>query len=272
MIGKIDQIITALAKVTNALHTPNFDQAYKSFLKDMIYFDHAVTLAYYQEKQPIILHKVYSDDVTEESLVEYIRRAYLLDPVYSAHLNQIEPGCYKLLDEIAPDRFKNTPYFETYYQETDISDEVVFITYTETGYTLVLSLFRLLDYDDRLTKKEFNHLKLIAPMLLALMKQQWNNFSDSRLHLEEESDPLKIRIQTAIEKKEGLSLTDRQAEIIALTLRGHSATSIGLLLEISADTVKVHRRNIYNRLRISSQAELFSLVISAIGPLTETKK
>lgn len=262
-------IIYSLAKLTNQLHSPTFPEAFTKFLEELVYFDHAVTLAYFNDRQPLMLHKIYSDEMTEDSLMEYVHRAYLLDPVYSAHQNKIEAGCYRL-EELAPDRFRSTPYYESYYSETGISDEVIFINYSETGYTLVLSLFRLAERDEKLTKKEYDKLKAASPMILALMKQNWNNFTDPKIHLSgDQSDPLKTRIRKAIFEKEKVELTERQSEIIALTLRGHSATSIGLLLDISADTVKVHRRNIYSKLRISSQTELFSLVIASIGPLNE---
>jgi DNA-binding CsgD family transcriptional regulator len=54
------------------------------------------------------------------------------------------------------------------------------------------------------------------------------------------------------------SLTAREAAIIELVLQGHSSESIGLNLGISTGTVKVHRRNIYRKLGISSQTQLFS--------------
>jgi DNA-binding CsgD family transcriptional regulator len=59
-------------------------------------------------------------------------------------------------------------------------------------------------------------------------------------------------------------LTPREREVVELTLRGHSAEAIGQLLEISSGTVRIHRRNIYSKLRISSQGELFSEFIAAM--------
>jgi DNA-binding CsgD family transcriptional regulator len=56
-------------------------------------------------------------------------------------------------------------------------------------------------------------------------------------------------------------LTDREMQVVQLILVGHSSTSIGLQLGVSISTVKSHRRNIYGKLDISSQAELFSLFL-----------
>jgi DNA-binding CsgD family transcriptional regulator len=59
-------------------------------------------------------------------------------------------------------------------------------------------------------------------------------------------------------------LTKREAEITAFILQGHSSLSISLILNISTETVKVHRKNIYRKLRISSQAELFMKLSMAL--------
>ena len=58
-----------------------------------------------------------------------------------------------------------------------------------------------------------------------------------------------------------LNLTDREASIIELVLQGHSSESIGLKLNISTGTVKVHRRNVYRKLGISSQIQLLSIYL-----------
>lgn len=58
-----------------------------------------------------------------------------------------------------------------------------------------------------------------------------------------------------------LGLTDREATIVDLVLQGHSSEAIGLRLGISTGTVKVHRRNVYRKLDISSQTQLLSLYL-----------
>ena len=46
---------------------------------------------------------------------------------------------------------------------------------------------------------------------------------------------------------------------------GHSARAIGEALRISNETVRVHRRNIYEKLGISSQGELFRWFLATRG-------
>ena len=59
----------------------------------------------------------------------------------------------------------------------------------------------------------------------------------------------------------GDCLTEREREIAHLLLRGHSVKSSARVLEISPETVRMHRKNLYTKLEISSQAELFALFI-----------
>jgi hypothetical protein len=44
-----------------------------------------------------------------------------------------------------------------------------------------------------------------------------------------------------------------------MILQGHSTQSIALHLDIAPGTVKIHRKNIYRKMQISTQAELFSV-------------
>ncbi len=50
-----------------------------------------------------------------------------------------------------------------------------------------------------------------------------------------------------------------------MMLRGHSSKSAARRLDISPDTERVHRRNIYDKLGVSSQAELCSLFFEALS-------
>ena len=50
-----------------------------------------------------------------------------------------------------------------------------------------------------------------------------------------------------------------------LILRGHSSPSIGLRLGLSPQTIKVYRRQLYAKCGLSSQAELFALMLPLLN-------
>ena len=63
-------------------------------------------------------------------------------------------------------------------------------------------------------------------------------------------------------------LTERESQVVHLFLHGHSTKSIAERLGISPETVKLHRKNSYAKLDVSSQAELFYLFIDSLASLT----
>jgi len=55
--------------------------------------------------------------------------------------------------------------------------------------------------------------------------------------------------------------------VVQLFLHGHSTKSIAERLSISPETVKLHRKNSYAKLDVSSQAELFHLFIDSLASI-----
>ena len=73
------------------------------------------------------------------------------------------------------------------------------------------------------------------------------------------------QISTAYQRFGRNLLSERERQIVTLVLQGHSTESIAQRLDISPGTVKIHRRNIYRKLHISTQGELFAAFLSFVG-------
>jgi DNA-binding NarL/FixJ family response regulator len=56
-------------------------------------------------------------------------------------------------------------------------------------------------------------------------------------------------------------LTDRELQVLSLIARGLSSQQIALKLEISFETVKVHRRNMLKKARTHNTFELIRMAI-----------
>jgi DNA-binding CsgD family transcriptional regulator len=63
-------------------------------------------------------------------------------------------------------------------------------------------------------------------------------------------------------------LTDREVQTALLVLAGHSTKGIANEMGISPETVKVHRRNVYDKLGVSTQAALFALFLPTVQTQT----
>lgn len=98
----------------------------------------------------------------------------------------------------------------------------------------------------------------LSAIACPLIRKQWQVLRSSGTY---DRDSLVLDLRRTLAATHGICLSPRQSEVALLILRGHSSVSIGLRLDISAQTVKVFRKQLNRKCRISSQAELFSLVM-----------
>ena len=181
-----------------------------------------------------------------------------MDPFYELAMTDYEEGAY-LLRKIAPDRFfKHSEYYERYFNHTRMVDELGCLARIDDQKSVHLSIGRS-EGGAKYKNSEISLLQSLCAVLLPLItrhcryKIEQGDFETSQPI----QGPLKEHLLRA-ELPSNVKISPREAEIAALIVKGYSSTAIGLNLDISHQTVKVHRRNIYKKLKISSQAELFS--------------
>jgi DNA-binding CsgD family transcriptional regulator len=100
--------------------------------------------------------------------------------------------------------------------------------------------------------------------VLAAIRQHWRLTGDTARIAPSAAD-LGARVETALGRFGAGLLTEREMAIARMVLRGNSSKAIADRLAISPETVKVHRRHLYSKLGISTQPELFSRFIEALG-------
>lgn len=263
-----DIVAERIGRAIAALGAPEFPAAYAELLGCVCDFDNFVVLAYRGDAQPITLYRASADPVVFAFLdSEYVAAAYLLDPFYEAHLRREQPGFYALRD-IAPDQFARTSYFRVYYEKTTLIDEIAAIFYTDTGYTITACLGVDRGSGKPFPRRALAELRRLKPVAIALAEKHWHDFSPDAPGRARAAPPLHERLIDAIKRRREVSLTRRQAEVAMLILQGHSSQSIGLALGVSPQTVKVFRKQLYARIGVCSQAELFALMMPLLAEAT----
>jgi len=251
-----------LAKLIAADPDDSFDDTLLAWLKTCLYFDGLTSIAYFDDSNPIAL-QLWSAHSETHSLMgtEYLNRAYLLDPFYNLHVQKRPEGVYRLMD-VAPDQFNRTQYYNEYYRFTGTTDEMGMLFRPAEGMTVITSLDRNRQSLRRFSQSDLGTINTISPILSALGKKRYGAISTGKRHKELSiKDPL----TQALRRDHAISLSPRQTEVALLVLKGHSSNSIGSILGISPQTVKVFRKQIYRRCNIGSQAELFKLLLPLIG-------
>ena len=259
-----DDWTTALARMIETLETPDFARNLAAGLRGIVDYDYTVIFGYVGPARPLALFNDFPEDRRILHVDEYLEGPYLLDPFFLASTGDVEPGLWRL-SEIAPDRFYQGEYYRSYYGQTGLAEEIGLLVPVDSRLTVVISLMRK---QKRFSSAEVRALKRIWPVLRATVQANWKGFAQED---EAPGQPTRAeRIEEAFHCIGQGVLTPREREVVELTLRGHSAEATGNELGISPGTVRIHRRNIYVKLRIGSQGELFTLFINAILSAPDT--
>ena len=254
-----------LAETIRLSGQPGFEQALASFLRAVCAPDNLIILAYRSAGPPLVLYRQTDHPPVFAALNQtYLAGAYRLDPFYDLHLCRAPAGAYRIAD-IAPDAFQRSRYFIEYYDQTTLIDEITFVAYPSPWVTLNLCVGRDASSGRAFSMREVESCSRIAPIVVALSEAHWANIARSTGPAEDTS----ALLADAARSMHGIHLSPRQAEVALLILRGHSTVSIGLRLGLSAQTVKVFRKQLYARCKISSQAELFALMLPLLKDRAE---
>ncbi len=181
-------------------------------------------------------------------LQPYAERMYLLDPCYRHWQAKRRPGLASL-DELAPAGFRKSDYYATYYRDLGLYDEAVAFFPLDEKDCVSLS-FGFYRRNSAPNQAELiATLEYLFPLLEALIHQFW---LASSLHL-----PTPDEAPSLLHSFGHDVLSERERQVAWLILRGHTGPEIASNLGITAGTVKNHRKRLYAKLNINSQAELF---------------
>ena len=252
-----------LALIIAAQDTAQFPAVLVQALRHVVPFDNSVLFAYRGQERPICPYDTFTPEQRIVFVTDYQEGPYLLDPFYQVYADRVRPGLYRLR-EIAPDRFYHSEYFRSYYRRTGLAEEIGFLVSLPHDMMLVISLMRA-GTSSPFSDRNMNKLRRMEPIVHASSARHWRNLGHlgSRAAETETAQPdLNLQVISAFENFGDGVLTRREREVVRMVLRGHSSNSIGRQFQIATGTVKIHRKNIYAKLAISSQSELFSHFIS----------
>ena len=223
--------------------------------------DHEGTclLVFHRDAPPEILHHTLEPAGRRHYVDRYLAGPYLLDPLYQLAVREDKPGSCRFRDE-SPDRFRSSEYYRQYCERTHLRDEMDFLVDVSGRSTLVLVIGRR---TRMFSKAELGRLRQVEAIVHAAMQNIWQLWSAAPASRDRDAS-LHLRLTRCFENFGEGQLTEREREITQLLLRGHSTKSIARALRIAPGTVMVHKRNLFAKLGITSQYELFSRFIDSL--------
>ena len=204
-------------------------------------------VSYSKTNHPVFLSGNEMSEIDEV----YCESAYLLDPVYDMICGNRDQKELITLDSLVNDDFRNSAYYDTFYQRLDWCNEtnIVIGTSDDTKICIVYS-----------TKDNGASIQAVNRELIPCI----NSIKAAILTHERIGNALQANQAINLENINSRSymleyqhLTKREKEIVKLILTGLSSAAIAEKCFVSEGTIKNHRKNIYRKLSIKSQAELF---------------
>ncbi len=217
-------------------------------------------MAFHENAPPDILHHSMDTATARHYLDRYLAGPYLLDPLYQLAIKTRRTAACRFRDAI-PDRFRSSEYYRQYYERTHLRDEMDFILRTGDDSVVVLVIGR---FHKRYAKIDLARLKSIEAVVFTAMDNIWK-FWNGKSQKFDRDQSLHRRLTRCLATFGDSQLTKRERQITQLLLRGHSAKSVARELRIAPGTVMVHKRNLFAKLGITSQYELFSLFIKELS-------
>ncbi|MDC0610193.1 LuxR family transcriptional regulator [Vibrio sp.] len=247
-------VINGIADLILSVGQPNFFDKLTYLLRTTASFDDYVMLVYHPAKKPTVLCSSFA---TDELAVwdAYLQGAYLLSPFYDYCANEGNEGLVSL-DDIAPDDFYDSAYYEEYFHPSKLVDETCFSVQGQDGSAYLLSLGRTKSLP-RFNHRVLSKLRALFPILSSTVKMH-----DIQMSPPERESNLSLR--EVMNGFGGDVLTPREKEVMQLLIRGFSSKEVARKLDISYETERVHRKNIYSKLEISSQKELLAKIFDEI--------
>jgi DNA-binding CsgD family transcriptional regulator len=226
-------------------------------LGQVVRHDGTCLLAFHPDAAPQVLHHTLEPAGARHYVERYLAGPYLLDSLYELALRSDRPALCRFRDA-TPDRFHSSEYYRQYCERTHLKDEIDYLLDVGQGSTLVLVVGRRAQ---KFSQAELARLELVEPIVRAAMQRVWDSWRSSSAP----DKSIHRRLTECFENFGDGVLTRREREITQLLLRGHSSKSVARELDIAPGTVMVHKRNLFSKLGITSQFELFSRFISELS-------
>ncbi len=241
-------------------------------LTRLIPFELAAIFVYRSRSRPLNIYDNFTSGNAKKGIAAYVENSYVLNPFYQACQRGIGDGVYRIRD-LAPDAYFESEYYRTHLISPRDSEEIGYITEfwpegleevdiavtLEPGVFAEFSIYRKLSVHG-FTDDDLARLHTELPIISALLRRYWLVHCATAPQM----PPPDSRVDDAFNNFGQSVLTAREREVAQLILRGHSSKSICINLGISLGTVKTHRKNVYAKLNISSQSELFATFLRAL--------
>ncbi|GGB33155.1 helix-turn-helix transcriptional regulator [Oceanisphaera marina] len=205
---------------------------------------------------------------------QYLNGIYADDPFYRALGLGLSEGVYSLRTLVA-ELGMGPDYMAGFYQATGWQEELGLVVSLHKGQWLTLFLGRMAALP--FSANEQTRLRHLLPVLGALCRQHWPLGCEvMALSPPDPAPPEQNRMRSQVDMalaSFGLArLTRREQQVAVLLIQGRDNETIAQQLGIGVGTVKNHRKHLYGKLHIDSQAALFARFLNHLITCNQSRE
>ena len=260
--------IAKFARAVDQIDQADTPYALLDAINDIVAFQMAMSVVYRHNAGPSYVCDTFREDNAKRALGRYITGTYVLNPVYNAYLKGLKSGVYRMKD-LAPDAYFSSEHYQNFEIHLHEGEEIGYRTHGwPKGMEELIVAIEM--PDDELAEISLSRLSseggfssdciirlnAFMPLIGAVFRQYWR-----RARASQAQSP-KLSLDHLLEGFGEDRLSLREREVVQLILKGHSSESISFNMGISVSTVKTHRQNLYAKLNLSTQQELFSAFLT----------
>ena len=254
-----------LAQAIDGLGSDKFFPALVAAVRKQVAIAYPQFWLYHRELPPRVLYHEIPAHAVGAQIDQYLEGPYREDPFFRASLDRPRSSIY-WLSRLTAGKLEESTYYRDYYAQTGTVDEAVYLARLPDGDVINLSMMRL-PKQGHFSDDEYQRLHLLAEPVAALLRAHTNigDFASKNLI----QPGIDHQVELAFHTFGASVLSPREKDVLELMLRGYSTEVSAQRLGIARETLRRHRKNIYRKLDVSSQTDLFALFINSMSCLAE---
>jgi DNA-binding CsgD family transcriptional regulator len=260
--------ISEIGNLIDSVDSHDFLKTSASMICGLSNSTYSTVFIYAKDQAPCYVFDSFEGRKHKNAIRTFIKQTYIISPFYRKCRRGIHAGLYLAKDLYRPNDCEVEDMVRSLELAVEHSDqeelgyrthnwpklqsEISMAIPLDDGRVVEIAIYR--DPQRASFEEKFpNELAELYPVLSACFRRFWSR-NESRFYNQQ---------QPAVNDFAPL-VSKREREVIELILKGHSSESISLILGISITTVKSHRKMSYQKLKISTQAELMSLYLMSL--------
>jgi DNA-binding CsgD family transcriptional regulator len=248
-----EQAISDITPAVLAIGRPSFPNALIGALRRVADVGHCMVFSFAGERSATCLLDAGNIPIGRDLGVAYSGHFHLSDPNRDA-IFEGQANAKPVLLPTFTRRMYSDSYRKIFFEDSDIVDKCATAIWVE-GACFYVNFYRITS-QGRFAREEVQRLMAVAPAVSAAVARHFQQDVAA-----EAGDPLQ-RLKTLFANAAPFAaLTGREKDVCLRILSGFSSEAIAAELGISLHSALTYRKRAYEKLGISAQNELFSIVL-----------